>query len=64
MRAMPARPPRPSDQMRTIVAATVTRAEAQRLRALADAQAIPMTTLVRKALESFYGTVKEPKAGG
>jgi hypothetical protein len=64
MRAMPAKPPRPADQMLTTVAATVTHAEAQRLRAIAEARQLPMTQLVRKALEQVYGTVNEPKAGG
>lgn len=64
MRAMPARPPRTVDQMLTTVAASVTQAEAQRLRAIAEARELSMTRLVRAALEQCYGTFTEPKAGG
>jgi len=60
MRAMPAKPLRTSDQMPTTVAASVTRGEAQRLRAIAEAQSISMTKLVRKALEQVYGTAEKP----
>jgi len=57
---MPAKPPRPANQMRTTVAASVTRVEAQRLRAIAEARDLPMTKLVRKALEQVYGTAEKP----
>jgi len=57
---MPAQPPRPSDQQLTTVAASVTQAEAKRLRAIAEAQSVSMTKLVRKALEQVYGTAEKP----
>ena len=64
MRAMPAKPPRPAEQMLTTVSASVTHVEAKRLREIAESRQLPMTQLVRKALEECYSTVKEPKAGG
>jgi predicted transcriptional regulator len=46
--------------MPTAVTVSVTLVEARRLRAIAEARQLSLSSLVRKALEQTYGTAERP----
>ena len=55
--------PRPSEALPTTVAASLSRPDAKRLRALAAERQVSMTQLIRSALTQTYG-IPEPRDEG